>query len=164
MADFCSLCGYGDIDYDRIIIANIDKINEFIRKDGFCKVIGGVCEGCCCTSIVINKDYTVEVDGLYYIGKINKDTFKFEIDENSEQYKKVYKRKKEMMEAELKTLKREMIAVKHIAYGLYMVGDDPLVMGKHECVSFEDFDISLDEFKKYNFKAWDLYMQKNHLV
>lgn len=163
MADFCSLCGYLDIDYDKLIRNNLELIHGLIREQSFCAINGGICESCCSTGIVVNKDYTVEVDGNYYIGKINKDTFKFEIDENSEQYRRVYKEKRERLQSELKTMKREIEAIKHIAYALYMVGDDPIVMASHECVSFEDFDISLDEFKKYNFKAWDLYMQKNHL-
>jgi hypothetical protein len=163
MAEFCSFCGYNEIDYHTKIKENLDIINEEIRKHGFCKMYGGICEGCCSTGIVINKDLTIEIDGQHYVGRLNPHTFNVEVDEESDIYKRIYKGKKEMMDKELQTLKREMLAVKHIAYGLYMVGDDPIMMSKHECVSFEDFDISLDEFKKYNFKAWDLYMQKNHL-
>jgi hypothetical protein len=128
MADFCSFCYYGDINYNTLIKENIDEINSYIDK--------------------INKDKTILINGKNYIGTLDKDN-EIIIDESSDTFIKTYKKKKERSELELKTMLREFEAVKHIAYAIYMVGDDPVVMSQHDCISFEDFDV-----KNYKSISW----------
>jgi len=158
MADFCSFCYYGDINYNTLIKENIDEINSYIDKHGYAYISGGICEGCCSTSIKINKDKTILINGKNYIGTLDKDN-EIIIDESSDTFIKTYKKKKERSELELKTMLREFEAVKHIAYAIYMVGDDPVVMSQHDCISFEDFDVK--NYKSISDRAWMLYTKIN---
>jgi hypothetical protein len=40
-----------------------------------------------------------------------------------------------------------------------MVGDDPVVMSQHDCISFEDFDVK--NYKSISNRAWMLYTKIN---
>ncbi len=152
MADFCSLCYYGDINYQTLIDNNIEQIKKLLDEEGFCFISDGICEGCTAHNIKLNKDLTIEVFGDQYIGNLNPDTHQIEIDEESDTFKRIYKKKKENSELELKTLNRELGAVKHIAYALYMVGEG-INISHHECIPFEEF-----EDKELMTKAWDIYI------
>lgn len=103
MADFCSFCYYGDINYNNIIKDNIEEINKHIEKEGYCYVVGGLCEGCCSVSIKINDDRTIEINGKGYIGTLNEDD-KIVIDESSTVFTMEYKKKKERTIGTLKTM------------------------------------------------------------
>jgi hypothetical protein len=109
MADFCSFCYYGDINYNNIIKENIETINNILNEGGTPHIRGGVCEGCCCTSIKINKDKTIDIiDGLEktilgYIGNLNENN-EIVVDEDSELFIKDYKIKKERYILDMKSL------------------------------------------------------------
>ena len=95
MADFCSLCYYGDINYQTLIDNNIEQIKKFLEEEDFGFISDGVCEGCTAHNIKLNKDLTIEVFGDQYIGNLNPDTYQIEIDEESDVFKRIYKKKKE---------------------------------------------------------------------
>jgi len=159
MADFCSLCYYKDIDYDKLISKGLDELKQVIEEQGYCYVSWGVCEGCTAESIKVNKDLTIEVNGKFYIGRLNPDTYKIEIDESSDIFQYVYKEKKERHLSEMKTMNREFEAVKHIAYAIYMIGTGGPNISHHECISFEDFNPS--DYSEINQMAWDSYIHIN---
>lgn len=90
MADFCSLCGYGDINIDEIYEEYIRPAltEENIAKltDGVGMNMGiGICESCGLMAIGVIKDLIVM--GHYYnekskvIGWIDKDTHEFHVSE-----------------------------------------------------------------------------------
>jgi len=180
MADFCSFCYYNDVDYNSLVNKNINAILDGVREGGSYLLSGYPCEGCGSNGIVIKEDFSVFIDyrTLYgqspqFIGKlksINKKdllietnkhygTYKIEIDESSEIFKKTYKKKKERSNLELKTILREFEAVKHIAYALYMIGDKPGIVSHHDCISFEEFDVK--NYNSISDKAWKLYIESN---
>ena len=161
MADFCSLCYYGDIDYDKLIANNLDVIKDHLKKNGWCTVSDGVCEGCGEHFIKIKEDLTVEVGTKGYIGKLNPVTYKIEIDESSKVFQEVYKEKKERHEQTVKVLEREFQAVKHIAYAIYMVGAEKGIISNHSCVMFDEFNPK--EHKEINEMAWDAYRHINEV-
>jgi len=161
MADFCSLCYYIDINYDELISKNLDSVKERIDKDGHCFVSDGVCEGCSSHSIKINKDLTVEINGEHYIGNLNPDTYKIEVDESSQIFKDVYKEKKETYLSETKTMNREHDAIKHIAYAIYMVGKEAFIVAQHDCIPFDEFN--LRDHGEINSMALDVYLYINKL-
>mgnify|MGYP005627431939 CR=1 FL=1 len=158
MADFCSFCYYGDINYNTLIKENIDEINSYIDKHGHAYIKGGICEGCCSTSIKINKDKTIQIDSKNYIGTLDKDN-EIVVDESSDTFIKTYREKKERSNLELKTILREFESVKHIAYALYMIGDKPGIISHHDCISFEEFDVK--NYKSISDRAWMLYSKLN---
>jgi hypothetical protein len=161
MADFCSFCYYGDINYEKLINDKIDVIENHIKINGWCIVAGGICEGCGETHIKINEDLTIEIGEKGYIGEFNRVTNKIEVDESSELFLEVYKKRKERSEAEMKTMKRELEAVKHIAYAIYMVGNKELSISHHDCVPFEEFNPK--DYKGINEMAWDSYIHINEV-
>lgn len=96
MADFCSLCDYGDLNIEEIyskhikpdLLVNIKdlKDNEFINVG-----VGGICEHCGIVSIGINNKY--EAWGGYYgegnhqFGYIDKETLELHRFEDDTKYK-----------------------------------------------------------------------------
>lgn len=107
MADFCSLCYYGDIDYNKLIKDNLEKINSIIEENGSCFVSDGICEGCGKAGIRIDKDNKVYVEGKDYVGNIDQETYEVIIDESSDIFKNLYKDKKLRHIEELKSFLNE---------------------------------------------------------
>ena len=74
-------------------------------------------------------------------------------------FKSFYHKKKEYFETSTKTVQREFLAVKHIAYALYMIGDEPGRVSQDDYVCFEKFDVK--DYKSISDKAWKLYVESN---
>lgn len=116
MSDFCSLCGYGDINiieiYDKYIRPNILVDIAQMSDDEFSTVgVGGICEHCGIISIGINNKY--EAHGYYgeklthNFGHLNKETMELIILQDDPKYNE--QRKK--MEDEFIFLKLEMALI-----------------------------------------------------
>lgn len=98
MAEFCSLCGYGDINieelYDKHIRSRLLRGINMLDKDHFVSVGVGVCERCGLVSFGVDNQY--DVYGVYCgkgdqgerdkIGKVDKETLELEIFEDNPRY------------------------------------------------------------------------------
>lgn len=108
MADFCSLCGYGDIDiqdlYNRLIRPTLkDDIKLLTSDQHIIRVnVSGVCEHCGLVSFGINNKY--EAIGHYWsnephqFGYVDPETFELIIDEDDPMYVDVRLRMKKEIE------------------------------------------------------------------
>ena len=186
MANFCNFCYYDDIDYQEIINKHFDTILESMYEptnDGKVYINGGMCEGCGISGIIVlqKDDGVIEIHSSDYDGDsewgllgqlvtLNKKNvliekskhnnhWLIEIDENSKLFKSFYHKKKEYFETSTKTVQREFLAVKHIAYALYMIGDEPGRVSQDDYVCFEKFDVK--DYKSISDKAWKLYVESN---
>jgi hypothetical protein len=97
MADFCSLCGYADIDivdiYNRIIRPDLkEKMKELVTDDLLIGVnVSGVCEHCGIVSFGINNKYDVlgyyfGETGLHKFGHVDEETLDLIIDKDDPKY------------------------------------------------------------------------------
>jgi hypothetical protein len=112
MADFCSLCGYTDIDitalYNELLKPTIAEDIVKLDDGRFLVINLGVCEHCAIVSFGVNNKY--EVWGGYYekenhqIGNVNKDTLELEIFEDDPWYAE----QKEKMKVEEKYFKKDI--------------------------------------------------------
>ena len=186
MADFCNFCYYNDIDYQEIINKHFDTILENMYSTPNKEKVyvnGGICEGCSMSGVIVlqkddgvfeihSSDYDGDSDyGL--LGKLvtsnkkkvliekgkHQNNWLIEIDENSKLFKSFYYKKKEDFETSTKTVQREFLAVKHIAYALYIIGDEPGHVSQDNYVCFENFDVK--DYKSISDKAWKLYVESN---
>jgi hypothetical protein len=118
MADFCSLCDYGDLNIEEIYNKHIkpDLLNDMkdLKDDEFINVgVGGVCEHCGITSIGINNKY--EAWGGYYgesdhkFGCVDKETLelhRFEDDPKYNEQRESMKREIFVIELEQQIIKQ----------------------------------------------------------
>jgi len=114
MADFCSLCGYSDINIEKLF-SDIMKpaINEGQLKglvdDKTLSLGFWVCEGCGIHGIQVNKQGEVfgnYCKGTELIGHLNEDNDLL-IDDNTKIYKEVYVGKKKLVELEIAAMLKE---------------------------------------------------------
>ena len=116
MADFCSLCGYGDIDIEQLYEDHIRHTTtpetiESMEDGWFVSVnVGGVCESCGLVSIGVNNTFTVW--GGYYgsdariIGHINKETMELVIDVSEDPF---YIEQQRWMDEDMKAMLKEQL-------------------------------------------------------
>lgn len=117
MADFCTLCGYADLDlkflYDEFIKPSVGGCPDLQDKHFLYVNVGGICEHCGLVGFGVNNKF--EVFGAYAalnegeerehkIGWIDKETFEFIIDENDPKYLE----QRAAMKFEVECLEKEM--------------------------------------------------------
>ena len=147
MADFCSLCDYGDLNIEKIYNTHIkpDLLVDMkdLKDDEFITVgVGGICEHCGIGSIGINNKY--EAWGGYYgeadhkFGYVDKETLELHRFEDDPKYKE----QRDKMNREYEYMLFEQEAINQYC----------LVNNKNaENLVEEDFDfINAIVFKKMN--------------
>lgn len=137
MSDFCSLCGYGDLNITKLyntkikptILEDVKTMSdsEFIRIS-----VGGVCEHCGIVSFGINNKF--EVWGGYYeepnhkFGYVDKETLELIIIEDDPKYDK---QRKHMNEEEY------YIKFENALHNLYCLKHNKIILE----LTSEDFDV-----------------------
>ncbi len=119
MADFCSLCGYGDLDidksYNKLVKPMIESghLEKMTGEENLQLNFAGVCEHCGIMSLQIHKNRQVFVVlcnspnvGIEYIGIINQN-LDLIIDKDSDVYKRIYLPQYERFLEEIEAMERE---------------------------------------------------------
>jgi predicted NAD-dependent protein-ADP-ribosyltransferase YbiA (DUF1768 family) len=125
MADFCTLCGYDDIDIDKLYNELIkptltEDIKTLPTDDYYISVnVGGICEHCGITNFNINNKY--EVWGVYFkepnhqFGKVNPETSELVIFEDDPKYNK----QRDSIKRELTQIKIDLQLITELGFENY---------------------------------------------
>ena len=138
MADFCSLCGYSDINieelYDKHIKPSFAEDIKILKDGEYSSVGVGVCEHCGMVRFGINNKY--EAWAGYYeaeahnFGVVNKETLELEIFEDDPKYNEqriIMKYDVVSFELEMKMV--EMYCLKHVKKSSSLTDEERDIIG-----------------------------------
>ena len=159
MADFCSLCGYDDINitdlYNSIIKPDVEKeISEMSEGEFISVSVGGVCEHCGIVAFGVNNKLEVwsrlyGEDELHHFANINPNSFDIEIIDDSPKYRDTQIEKENFL--------REIQVLEHIAYNLYISDAESKQL---KPMSADDSKLEKD-YDFFRESACDIYVKQN---